>query len=299
MKVKSDVGIIVGRFQVPDLHDAHKQLIQTVCTKHDKVIIFLGLSPVFNSDNPLDFEARKQMLHETFPNVIVAYVPDQPLDTVWSIKLDEQIKLLTGPKQTVTLYGGRDSFISRYSGKYPTEELVQDRWVSGTEIRSMVKNQVKASREFRHGVIWASWQRFDTVYTTVDIALTKDNGKKVLLARKPNEVLYRFPGGFIDKRDKSNEEAAMRELYEEVSGIEAEVITPKHYVGSFNIDDWRYRGANDSIRTLFYTTQYLFGAPKASDDIAEVQWFELKKLTDDMIVSGHRILVNVLKEYLK
>jgi bifunctional NMN adenylyltransferase/nudix hydrolase len=63
-----DVGVIVGRFQVPELHDAHKDLIETVCDKHDKVIIFLGLSPLMvTRENPLDFESRKQMILESSP----------------------------------------------------------------------------------------------------------------------------------------------------------------------------------------------------------------------------------------
>ena len=41
----TDVGIIVGRFQVDELHDAHVDLIQYVFDQHPKVIIFLGLSP--------------------------------------------------------------------------------------------------------------------------------------------------------------------------------------------------------------------------------------------------------------
>jgi bifunctional NMN adenylyltransferase/nudix hydrolase len=53
---------------VPELHDAHKDLIETVCDKHDKVIIFLGLSPLMvTRENPLDFESRKQMILEQFP----------------------------------------------------------------------------------------------------------------------------------------------------------------------------------------------------------------------------------------
>ena len=39
------VGVIVGRWQVPDLHAAHKELIQQVLDKHPRVIIFVGLAP--------------------------------------------------------------------------------------------------------------------------------------------------------------------------------------------------------------------------------------------------------------
>jgi len=40
----SDVGIIVGRFQVHKLTEAHFKLIDTVLKRHKKVIIFLGVS---------------------------------------------------------------------------------------------------------------------------------------------------------------------------------------------------------------------------------------------------------------
>ena len=44
-----DVGIIVARFQVHELHDAHRDLINSVLDRHDRVIIFLGLSEVRNT----------------------------------------------------------------------------------------------------------------------------------------------------------------------------------------------------------------------------------------------------------
>ena len=50
---KYDVGVIIGRFQVPELHQAHLDLIQAACNAHDKVIIFLGLSPLMvTQENP-------------------------------------------------------------------------------------------------------------------------------------------------------------------------------------------------------------------------------------------------------
>ncbi len=299
MKVKrdkTDVGIIVGRFQVPDLHEAHKELIQSICDEHDKVIVFLGLSPVFNSEDPLDFQSRQHMINEAFPSVMVAYIKDEPLDEIWSSKLDDQIRSLVGPKQSVTLYGGRDSFIDHYKGRYNTQELIQEHWVSGSEIRAMVKNQVHACREFRHGAIWASWQRFDTVYTTVDIAVIKPDHSQVLLARKSNEILWRFPGGFVDSRDENNEAAANRELSEEIPDIETTPITYKNYLGSYNIEDWRYQSCDDCIRTLFYYTEYLFGSPRAADDIAECKWFNVSDITLDNIVPNHRILYKALQD---
>jgi bifunctional NMN adenylyltransferase/nudix hydrolase len=299
-----DVGVIVGRFQVPDLHDAHKAIIQTVCDKHDKVIIFLGLSPIFNFNDPLDFEARKFMVQEAFPDVLIAYIQNQMEDEVWSAKLDEQINTLTGPNQSVVLYGGRDSFLDAYKGRYDSLELVQDHWVSGSELRSMVKNKVKQCQPFRHGVIWGSYQQYPTVYTTVDIAVTKgdpEDGQKdrwLLLARKPNESKWRFPGGFADPSDESNEAAANRELAEEVPGMEVHPITKDNYLGSYNIDDWRYRHSKDTIRTSFYHTTYMFGNPTPADDIKEVRWFEIADIKEDDVVQNHRELLKVLLDDL-
>ena len=45
-QIQSDVGIIVGRFQVADLHPAHIDLIETVVKAHKRVHILLGVSPL-------------------------------------------------------------------------------------------------------------------------------------------------------------------------------------------------------------------------------------------------------------
>lgn len=59
-----DVGIIVGRFQVPYLHKGHMDLINTVRRNHQKIIIFLGSRPgiLGSRNNPLDYPTREQMI---------------------------------------------------------------------------------------------------------------------------------------------------------------------------------------------------------------------------------------------
>ena len=44
----TDVAVIVGRFQVNELHDAHIDLITSVTQKHDRVLVFLGNSIIRN-----------------------------------------------------------------------------------------------------------------------------------------------------------------------------------------------------------------------------------------------------------
>ncbi len=294
MEVKTesyDVGVIIGRFQVHELHDAHIDLIQTVCDKHEKVIIFLGLSPLMvTRENPLDFESRKQMLLERFPDVNVLYVKDQYSDEVWSKKLDEQIEDLVSPGQSVVLYGGRDSFLPHYLGKHPTLELVPEAYYSGTEIRKSISRKVKASPDFRAGVVWAAHSQFPTVYTTVDVAVYNEDWTRLLLARKAHEKEYRLIGGFADVRSPSFEADARREVQEEAHIA----ITDPQYVGSFLVDDWRFRREVDKIKTLLFRAKLLSGSPRPDDDIAEVRWFDIDTLNLRDIVPNHREMIEAL-----
>jgi|688.fasta_scaffold169483_5 bifunctional NMN adenylyltransferase/nudix hydrolase len=295
-KPTEDIGIVIGRFQVHELHSAHLDLIQSVCNEHEKVIIFLGLSPLMvTSNNPLDFESRKQMILESFPKVIVMYIKDNPSDEVWSKDLDEKIRDLASPTQSVVLYGSRDSFITHYSGKYRTQELMQETYISGSEIRKNISKKVKSSADFRAGVIWASGNRFPTCFPCVDIAIFNEDYSKILLARKAKETLYRFVGGFADPKSDCYETDARREVQEE-TGLE---IGDLKYLGSTIINDFRYRREIDKVKTLFFVGKILFGRPEANDDICEVKFFDIDKLTATDMIPEHKPLFDMLQKYLK
>jgi len=282
-----NIGVIVARFQVDELHEAHVELIQHVKQKHRKVIVFLGLSPLkCTQENPLDFEARKQMLLCTFPDINVLYIADQMHDDVWSNTLDQQIRHLVGPTQTVCLYGGRDSFISRYSGKYDTQELLQEVFTSGSARRKELSVSVKANPAFRHGVIWATQNRYPVCYPTVDVAVLDEQRSRILLGRKKDEKKYRLIGGFVEP-GHTLEQTVRKEVMEE-AGIEVNGI---QYVSSFVIDDWRYRGEVDNITTSLFTALYTFGKPTPGDDIYEVRWFDISNSLLDDVVDGHKMLL--------
>jgi bifunctional NMN adenylyltransferase/nudix hydrolase len=290
-----DVGVIVGRFQVPALHDAHRDLINHVREEHRKVVIFLGVSPLFvTRENPLDFEARKQMILEEFPDVNVLYVKDQLADEVWSRKLDEQIKDVLTPSQTVVLYGGRDSFIRRYTGKLPTRELeaAQRVFLSGSEIRKEVaRGSAKASSDFRRGVVWAAYSRFPTSYQAVDVAVISDDATQLLLGRKPNETKLRFIGGFVDPSDPSLEAAARRETQEEASIAIGDPV----YLGSVRVNDWRYRAEPDKILTAMFAANHLSGRPVAADDLAEVRWVDRFGVKATDLMPTHQPLLELVQ----
>lgn len=287
-----DVGVVVGRFQVDELHEAHKQLIDHVCEQHDKVVIVLGVSPLWSTRvNPLDFEARKQMILAVYPHVTVVYVQDSHSDEVWSARLDRIVRDLTTPAQSVVIYGGRDSFIDHYFGKYDTRELEQDTWVSmsGTDVRRRISTaRTRDSSDFRAGVVWSAYSRFPACYTTVDVAIMNlQREPQILLGRKEHEDLFRLIGGFVEPSSESFEQDARREVMEE-TGIE---VGNLRYVGSFKIDDWRYRREVDKIKTLLFTAEYVFGAPNPGDDIVEVRWFKMAGLRPDHVMPPHRPLI--------
>jgi bifunctional NMN adenylyltransferase/nudix hydrolase len=295
MQVKQDVydvGVIVGRFQVHDLHDGHIDLIQSVFEEHEKVIIFLGLSPVLNTqNNPLDFEARKQMILADFPEATVLYIKDMYDDHVWSATLDKQISDMLGPNHSAVLYGGRDSFLTLYDGKFPTRELKQEAYFSGSDVRNKLTKRVKSSPDFRHGVVWASGNRYPTVFTTVDVAIFRDDYTKILLGRKEHESQFRLIGGFSDVRDGRFEATAYREMQEETGLYHLAPADSMTYLGSFSIDDWRYRNEVDGIKTLLFACVPL-GSPKPNDDIYELRWFdvaELQKPLREALDGGHNV----------
>lgn len=305
---KYTCAVAVMRLQVAEIHEAHRELIDTLFANHAKVMIFLGLSQVRGTiRDPLDFQPRKQMLleaypHEKYPNLTIGYIKDERSDEIWSEKLDSQIRDMTGPNDTVVLYGSRDSFLSHYKGRFDTRELQATRFVSGTEIRNRIAQAPQSNPQFRCGAIWLSSQRHSTVYSTVDIALFDPKERRILLARKPTENGYRFIGGFVDTKDDSFEDAALRELDEE-SGLTVS-LAGLRYVGSKKIDDWRYaNNPSEKIMTHLYIGLYNHGAPTAADDIAEVRWFDYDKFDpkeglDYFIMEEHIPLWNMVKTYI-
>jgi len=263
-----EVGVLVGRFQVDELHRGHKELISSVVEKHKKVILFLGLSPArVTRNNPLDFESRKQMILSEYPNVNVLYIKDVPSDDVWSENLDQQIRDLVGPLATVMLYGGCESFINHYTGEHPTTEVNETEFTSGTSARKKLGASVKADPAFRAGVVWAAYNRYPAVFPTIDIAIWNEACDSLLMAKKPNEKKYRFIGGFVSPGE-SLETTCRREVAEEAH-IE---ITNPEYIGSCPIDDWRYRRELDGIVTTFFQAKHQFGRPTPDDDIQALKW---------------------------
>lgn len=294
--MKTEIGVIVGRFQVHNLHEAHHELIQTVMQNHDKVIVFLGVSPAKSTRrNPLDYKSRELMIHASYPDLTIIPIYDVNNDEEWSKHLDTKIREIYAIGG-VTLYGSRDGFIPHYTGEFTTVELDSRHNISGSEIRKSLSNKIVSSAEFRHGMIYATFDRYPISYTTVDAAILNEEGE-VLLGNKKSDPKehYRFIGGFVDiNKDESLERAVVREASEETGCI---AIGTPTYIGSAKINDWRYKNEQDGIMTSLFKIPFVYGRPKPRDDIDELKWFKLDDVFDGSvkIVETHKVLVNLLK----
>ena len=290
MTNECEIGVVVGRFQVPELHSAHRAFITEVESRHSQIIIFVGVHPFPSAkDNPLDFPTRAAMLRSAFPNAMIMPIHDHSSDEVWSSSLDSLIKGAV-PFGRAILYGGRDSFVGHYEGVHPTCELHPETAHSGTDERDAVRRSTLTTANERRGAIYACANRYPEVKPTVDIALVKEEEKggtpvfSVLLGRKGGESGYRFPGGFVEPKHKCLEEAVLQELREE-TGIWEEKNS-LWYAGSFQVDDWRTT-QTESILTSFFFCHYTQGAAVAGDDLAEVKWVNVNDLHSYKKVKTH------------
>lgn len=171
------IGVIVGRFQVPELHGAHKRLIDYTFQTNHQVVFILGERKDGTPDrrNPLSFRHRHEMLmHYILHNCDMSQLldvrrledseKDLGVDSIreWSYRLDHLLQQIVGDnteENRIRLIGGRDSFISKYDGKYPTYQVSPARFHgceqdSGTARRDNVRTYEHLPA-FRAGYIQA------------------------------------------------------------------------------------------------------------------------------------------------
>lgn len=295
MKEKqTEIGVIIGRFQLHNLHEAHKELIQYVIERHDKVIVFLGISSAIGTRrHPLDFITRKYMLEEVFSNLVILPLLDNKSDHVWSSQIRIKVREVF-PSGDVTLYGSRDSFIPYYKGTWNCVELEPTTYISATDIRKKISKKVLQSEDFRAGIIYSVYNQYPITHSTIDLLIKK--GNQILLGRKPTQKEFRFVGGFVDPTDENEIQSCKREGLEE-TGLELDNFK---FICSRKVEDWRYRGIKErGIMTHFYECEVIFGCPTPQDDIEELKWFsfdDLKENYEKILVSEH---VKLFEDYIK
>lgn len=303
MENNNIIGVIVGRFQVANLTEGHREILDYVLSKNHSVnILFLGIPPKdvrSTKNNPIPFHSRKKMIEDAYPGKFeIYYITDSGTDKDWSDALDRHILTITNNNSNVILYGSRDSFINHYYGNLPTETYIQKVVYSGTNARIAQGKNIGLSEDFRKGCIYATQNSWANYFPTVDCAIFADDSyKQIYLAKKEGEKLFRFPGGFVDLKDESYEAAAFREAKEE-TGLDC--VETIEYVCSLKVDDWRYRQEKEKIMTsLFVLVSKADQQARANDDIAEVHLLDFDSIKLEDIVPTHRPLFIKLKRHLK
>ena len=72
------VGVVIGRFQVPDLHEGQQDILNMALKENGKLLVILGNSPLINTiPNPLDYPTRLIMIQQLFPQAIFTFVRNQ------------------------------------------------------------------------------------------------------------------------------------------------------------------------------------------------------------------------------
>lgn len=281
----TDIGVIVGRFQIDKLHEGHIALLDHVTNLHNKVIVFLGVAQgEHKEEQALEYATREKMIKSAYPSILTIPLPDMHDDELWSKNLDNKVREAFS-HGSVTLYGGRESFIPHYSGRFRCEEVSNAIEQSATARRNQIKREVRDTEDFRAGILYHAANSYPNVFPCVDAAIIKEGETPmILLARKPNEKLYRFPGGHVDPEDSSYEAAAKREAREECGNIE---LGKAEYVTSMRVDDWRYRSSRNKITTALYKMKYLWGSVSANDDIVECKWMEASELISEGAIIKH------------
>lgn len=282
-----DMGVIVARFQTPYLTPGHCELIETVRERHAKFVIVLGVARVIPTKiNPLDFATRQRMIQAAYPGTEVLALPDTRLDSDWSASLDQLLRIYH-PHEKIVLYGGRDSFAQRYTGRFPTVDLEAALGETGTQARHEAFHRIRDGEGFRSGICYSVANRYPIKNPTVDVAVERDG--QVLLAHKDEDGVgkWRFIGGHIDGGETA-EQAGRREVKEE-AGLTCHSL---EYITSVSIPDWRYANSGDGIFTTFFAAQYGAGPVQAADDVQSVEWFDITKLSEHQIVPEHQVLLD-------
>lgn len=261
IKVKADVAILIGRYQVDELHSSHSKFIEELISRYNTVVIFLGVAPnQYTKKNPLDFLARQKMIQSKYPSIVVLPTTDHLDDTIWSNNLDNMIETLF-PTSHVILYGGRDSFIKAYHGKFQCVEVELIDPVSGTEVRNKIGKECRDSDDFRAGLIYATQRIPHRINPLVHLIIVKDN--QVMVIKDNDYKKYVLPYRFMTPNDTSLESVAKSLVSMELNNL--------RYLTSQRIHHWKF--TEDILMSSIFVADYSWGN-KTSDQ----HWISLENL---------------------
>jgi len=308
--INDTVGVVVGRFQIDMIHDGHKALLEQVQSNHARMLILLGVRSAEPSDtNPLNFETRKHMLQNDYPEAVILPIRDCRSDELWSKNVDTLIQTVCGYDVKAMFYVGRNSFAPHYSGKYPYQVVSDERYdaISATDKRNDLKDIVLWSSGERRGAIHTMMNLPHRHTMMVDMAMYNHmvgtGNYELLVGKKVGEDKWRLPGGHVDG-EESFRRAGSREHLEETGMATASGADSWEIVGDFNVPDWRVRDTDRiTYKTVLMVAEFLSGKATAKSDLAEVRWVTKSQFEQEgiehWIVEEHIHLIEATMEFLE
>lgn len=306
------IGAVIGRFQIDELHDGHKALLQYPIDKYDvdTLIVFIGVTGIGPTKNdPLEFQTRHQMVSEWFDDEFgnagktlhvfpIVDLPNQ--DQMWAANVDRLIAAIAGTgacSQSVTIFGGRDSALKTYTGaggRFNTETIEQQDvgGLSATARREQIAKSYSRliddgltwenesnGRYFRLGCIYTMQKLYDKCFPAVDVAVYD-------LIYDPLGVCTGFRLVLGTKNDGQGNrfpggfvDPHYDNSLDDAAAREMHEelgrdinVGKPEYVTSCKINDGRYQSQRDKIMSSLFMMQYQWGDIKASDDLATAQW---------------------------
>lgn len=256
----SNIGVVVGRFQIDQLHDGHQAIIRQARVENDGLLVIVGDNPLpTTAQNPLSVGARIKMVEDylietnLYQQSSVTSLPDHPDDQVWSERLDEIIQWSLQEGDTATIYHGRDTTATYYSGSHPMKEIDELILSSSTNRRAYIgkRQWLMDGAAFRRGVIWANQNRFPTVYSCVDAAVIwtdydKDEEQFLLLITKDIADGWMFPGGFAELNMTLYFEMREGAKWDEAVFFGLQMVCLKHLTG-VRVDANKIREAKEYV----------------------------------------------------
>lgn len=294
MKDGNGVGVIVGRFQVANLTEGHKEIFEHVLSKrHNQNLVVLGVAPFSATrNNPLDFDSRRRMIEDTYPGKFtVLYIKDCCSDAEWSAALDRLVGDIAG-RRPVTLYGSRDSFTKHYSGRYSCEAYQQRLYCSGSQEREEFGKVVSSSPEWRAGCVYATQNREPVVHAAVT-AVVLDDTNRVYLARRRGEKGLSLFHGLVSTQDECYVDAAKR-VVSEAMGLEVSHLAT--FCASW-LNDWRFNAEEDQVLSTALILRKVFGAVRVPPDCLSIELVSLDSVDEDALTLESRTIWRELRKH--
>jgi len=229
------LGVLIGRFQVPEMHEGHRYIIHRMLEQCDEVLVLFGSANRARSvKNPYTYQERKKSAMQYFPEIHTAPLNDYLYnDSQWMADVAATIEAVRSQisydfedSVKVLLYGhhkdGND-----YLNWFPQYEYVNinsDIDISGTEVRNsimhMLPETVQADMQYfaKERETFRSYPYPEALNICCGDAVVECLGHILLIKRKstPGAGNWALPGGHKNTNETFLQ-CAVRELYEETN----------------------------------------------------------------------------------